>query len=130
MNVHEHSNFTIMYVPSSTLKQTNLSKVGRDDGLSSYMLLNINQSFVNSYILFFNMFIFNYCVVPTNFNNIHIFIPIIKDKTKSPNDSSNLRPISISNTLAQIFERLIKLKIPQLSDLGIKIKHRVHMHCL
>ena len=65
--------------------------------------------------MFFYKFIFNFCVVPTNFNNIHI-VPIIKDKTKSSNDLSNLRPISISNTLAQIFERLIKLKIPQLSD--------------
>ena len=61
-----------------TFKQTNLSKVGGDDGLSSYMLLNINQSFVNSYILFFYKFIFNFCViVPTNFNIIHI-VPIIK----------------------------------------------------
>ena len=97
------------------LKMTNISKVSGDDGLSSYMILNINNGFLNSIVFFFYQFIFKYGVVPTNFNNIHI-VPIVKDKNKSPSDLSNLRPISISNTLAQIFERLIKIKIPQISN--------------
>ena len=77
------------------------------------MILNLNQSFISSRILFFFQFIFKHGVIPVNFNNIHI-VPIIKDKNKSPNDLSHLRPISISNTLAQIFERITKIKIPQL----------------
>ena len=89
------------------LKMTNISKVSGDDGLSSYMILNINNGFLNSIVFFFYQFIFKYGVVPTIFNNIHI-VPIVKDKNKSSSDLSNLRPISISNTLAQIFERLIK----------------------
>ena len=97
----------------SALSATSMSKVLGDDGLSSYMLLNLNQRFVISYILYFYQFIFKYGVIPKNFNNIHI-VPIIKDKSKHINDLSNLRPISISNTLAQIFERLIKAKIPLL----------------
>jgi hypothetical protein len=112
-------NFTSIEVNTTelnyALKHTNLSKVVGDDGLSSEMLLNINQSFINSKILFFFQFIFKHGVIPVNFNNIHI-VPIVKDKNKSANDLSNLRPISISNTLAQIFERITKLKIPQLGN--------------
>jgi hypothetical protein len=114
----KHENFTTIEVNSSELKfalqDTNLSKVVGDDGLSSYMILNINQAFVNSSILYFIQFIFKYGVIPKDFNKVHI-IPIVKDRNKSINDLSNLRPISISNTLAQIFERIIKNKIPQLS---------------
>ena len=58
---------------------------------------------------------FKYGVIPVNLNNIHI-VPILKDKKKSSNNLSNLRSISISNTLAHIFERLTKLKIPQLGN--------------
>ncbi len=114
----KNENFTTIEVNSSELKfalqDTNLSKVVGDDGLSSYMILNINQAFVNSFILYFIQFIFKYGVIPKDFNNVHI-IPIVKDRNKSINDLSNLRPISISKTLAQIFERIIKNKIPQLS---------------
>jgi hypothetical protein len=112
-------NFTPIEVNTTelnyALKNTNSSKVVGDDGLSSYMILNINQSFVISKILFFFQFIFKHGVIPVNFNNIHI-VPIVKDKNKSSNDLANLRPISISNTLAQIFERITKLKLPQLGN--------------
>ncbi len=64
----KHENFTTIEVNSSELKfvlqDTNLSKVVGDDGLSSYMLLNINQAFVNSSILYFFQFIFKYGVIP------------------------------------------------------------------
>ena len=115
----KHETFTSIDVNSTelkfALKDTNLSQVVGDDGLSSYMLLNINQAFLNSSILYLFQFIFKYGVIPKDFNNVHI-IPIVKDRNKSNNDLSNLRPISISNTLAQIFERIIKNKIPQLSN--------------
>jgi len=73
-------NFTSIEVNTTelnyALKHTNLSKVVGDDGLSSEMLLNINQSFINSKILFFFQFIFKHGVIPVNFNNIHI-VPIV-----------------------------------------------------
>ena len=77
------------------------------------MIHNMNHLFVDTFILFFYQFIFSNGVIPNNFNNTYI-VPIIKDKTKPSEDLSNLRPISISNTLAQIFERIIKIKTPEL----------------
>ena len=76
--------------------KTSRSNVVGDDGLSSIMIHNLNQKFVNTFILFFFQFIFRYGVIPNNF------------------DLSNLRPVSISNTLAQIFERIIKIKTPEI----------------
>lgn len=52
-------------------------------------------------------YIFRLGVIPINFYNTHI-VPILKGKTKPINDLSHFRPISISNTLAQIIERIIK----------------------
>ena len=48
--------------------------------------------------------------------NITHIIPIKKDKTKSINDINNLRPISISNTLAQIFERLLMMNLNSINN--------------
>jgi hypothetical protein len=69
---------------------------------------------------------FKYGVIPRNFNISHI-IPIIKDKKKSAADINNLRPISISNCLAQLFERLLLRKMPEINytsvhQLGYKNK--------
>jgi hypothetical protein len=58
---------------------------------------------------------FKYGVIPDDFNITHI-VPIIKDNNKPANTISNLRPISISNSLAQIFERIILNKIPELKQ--------------
>ncbi len=49
-------------------------------------------------------------VFPTNFN-ISIIIPLLKDLTKSKSDITNIRPISISNYLANIYEKFILKKI-------------------
>ncbi len=65
---------------------------------------------MDHYIFFFFRFIFKYCVIPDDFNIAHI-VPIKKDKKKSINDIDNLRPISISNILAQIFERILLTKM-------------------
>ena len=43
---------------------------------------------------------------PSTFNDCKIK-PIIKDYGKSRKDINNIRPITISNSLAQLFERLI-----------------------
>ena len=114
-----HDNFQAIEISiielNMAIKNTQVSNVVGDDGLTSNMILNLNPDFISNILLFFFRFIFRYGVIPINFNNTHI-IPIIKDKTKSINDLSNLRPISISNTLAQIFERIIKSKTPELDN--------------
>ncbi|CAF0726181.1 unnamed protein product [Brachionus calyciflorus] len=46
------------------------------------------------------------------FFNISLITPIIKDKNKPTNETNN--PISISNTFAQIFEKLILIKSPEI----------------
>ena len=88
------------------LKETSISNVIGNDGVSSNMLLNCNDNFINSKLIFFYKYIFKYGVIPKGLNITHIR-PIIKDKSLSCNDLNNLRPISISNVLAQIFERLL-----------------------
>jgi hypothetical protein len=52
--------------------------------------------------------------IPKNFN-VSIIKPILKDQEKSTEDINNIRPISISNCFAQIFEKLILLKSPKLA---------------
>jgi hypothetical protein len=80
-----------------------------DDGLSSYMLLNNNQAFVNSSILYLFQFIFKYSVIPKDFNNVHI-IPIVKDRNKSNYDLSNLRPISYQTLSLKYLKELSRIK--------------------
>ena len=41
---------------------------------------------------------------------------MIKDHSKPTNTIGNLRPISIPNTLAQVFERLLLNKIPEIKN--------------
>ena len=67
------------------------------------------------YILLLFNIIFKHAVIPNQFNMTHI-IPIIKDHKKPNNSIDNLRPISISNTLVQIFERILLSKMPIILD--------------
>ena len=76
------------------------------------MILNTNEMFKKSVILFFLKYIFKYGYIPDNLNISHI-VPIINDKNKLSTYVNNLRLISISNSLAQIFERLILIIIPE-----------------
>ena len=66
----KHVNFEAININVTELKyafkNTNISKVVGDDGLSSYMLLNINNEFFESVILSFFQFIFTYGVIPAN----------------------------------------------------------------
>jgi hypothetical protein len=70
--------------------------------------------FLNTKVFFFYKYIFHYVVIPSELNISHI-IPIIKDKKKPNNSLNNLRPISIANTLAQIFERILSNKMPEIN---------------
>ena len=46
--------------------------------------------------------------------NASIVIPIIKDKSKTSYDKNNYRPISVSNVFAQILEKIILIKCPNI----------------
>jgi hypothetical protein len=88
------------------LKESKNSKSIGLDGISPYLLKKSECNKMNKRLCdLFNM-IMRYNKFPKNFNLSKI-IPIIKDKTKSNSDINNIRPISISTSLAQIFERII-----------------------
>ena len=67
------------------LKQTHVSNICGNDGLSSKMIKNCDNNFISSKLLFFFRFIFHNGVIPDEFNFTHI-IPIKKDKNNSIND--------------------------------------------
>jgi len=74
----------------------------------------VKKKFIKTKLFFFFNFIFHYGVIPDDFNVTHI-IPIKKDKKIKIDDINNLRPISISNVLAQIFERLLLNKMSEIN---------------
>ena len=55
---------------------------------------------------------------PKYFNR-SIIVPIIKNQKIKKFDTSNYRPLSVSNVLAQIFERIILMKNSKLNDSNI-----------
>ena len=114
-----HSNYSPISINISDLTNAinmmQSSNVCGNDEISSKMIKNCNSNFINNKLLFFFKFIFYYGVIPDEFNITHI-IPIKKDKTKDNNDLSNLRPISITNALAQIFERILMSKISLITN--------------
>ena len=97
----------------NVIKKIDNSKVCGIDKISSEMLKHTSEYFKNTYLFLFFKFIFMNCVYPDNFNTSYIK-PIIKDHKKPNSDLTNLRPIAISNTLAQLFERLILEYIPNI----------------
>ena len=101
---------------SNAIKKTNSSHVCGLDNISTFMLKNTSDSFKKTYIFTFPFFkfIFKNCIIPDNFN-ISFIKPIIKDHKKSNSDIKNLRHISISNSLSQLFERLIIECIPEIT---------------
>ena len=52
----------------------------------------------------------NYQVMPYLFN-VGIIKPIVKNENEDPNDINNLRPITISDVLANIYEKLIIIEM-------------------
>ncbi len=108
-----------MYVNNHTLSECIKSMKSSNsvgyDGMSNNMI-KMGMSDRLLYILksFFNAIL---CtgIIPDNFNRT-IIISIIKDKLKKAFDVNNLRPISVSNCLAQIFERIILINSKFLKD--------------
>jgi hypothetical protein len=87
--------------------------VSGNDSLTYSLIKNATSpSFKMALVQFFNKFI-TLNRIPNKLNH-SIIKPIIKDQKKSTNDTNNIRPISISNCLSQIFEKLILLNSPAL----------------
>jgi hypothetical protein len=53
------------------LKQTHVSNICGNDGLSSKMIKNCDNNFISSKLLFFFRFIFHHGVIPEEFNFTH-----------------------------------------------------------
>lgn len=78
---------------------------------------NVNfLGFQETILEFFNQFLL-LKKIPKNFNTCKLN-PILKDTSKNSNDLNNIRPISISNCLAQIFEKLILINSPELYNVS------------
>ena len=97
------------------LKQTLDSNVYCNDGISLSMLLNCDLNFISPTVLYLFSFISHYGVISDESSITHI-VPMIKDRNKPTNKINNLRSILISNTLAQIFERILLNKMPELNQ--------------
>ena len=83
------------------------------DGVCSNMIKNGNSnSLIRLLKSLFNSMI---CAVFISIEFNHVLInPIIKDNKKKAFEINNLRPVSISNCIAQIFERIILKLSPNL----------------
>ena len=79
------------------------------DGISNNMIKKSMSDRLISVLKDFMNAILCTGIIPENFNR-SIIIPIIKDKSKKIFDVNNLRPISVSNCLSQMFERIILYK--------------------
>jgi hypothetical protein len=97
------------------LKDLKNSHVCGPDGISSIMIKNCSPDFIYEIIFSFLENIFANGLVPLNFNSSFIK-SILKDFKKPHNSLNNIRPISISNTLSQIFERILLSKMSNLKQ--------------
>ena len=98
---------------SKILDDIESSNVQGNDKVTYALLKNARSDNFDSCLLeFFNMIIVM-SAIPTKLNH-SIIKPILKDQKKNTADTNNIRPLSISNCLAQIFERLILSHSPEL----------------
>ena len=51
------------------------------------------------------------CSITPYLFNIGIIKPIVKDEKKNASDTNNLRPVTISDTLAKIYEKVLLSEI-------------------
>ena len=98
------------------IKDLKSSQVRGYDSLSYDLQKKSGSDKLNYCVLTFFNDILKYNCIPENFN-VSIIKPIIKDQNKRT-DVNNIRPLSISNTLSQIFEKLILFSSPEL--------HKIH----
>ena len=94
----------------SAINKLKAKKSVGNDGISAFQLKKCTSKVcVDTFVWLFNL-IFNTGYIPEKMN-ISIIKPILKDKDGDREDFSNIRPIAISNTIAQVFERVILDKI-------------------
>ena len=101
------------YINSSTIKyiikEMKTSNTRGIDGMNNNMV-----KYANSELIHYKISLLINAILCTGYTpkklNRTIIVPIIKDKNKKEFDKDNFRPISISNVLAQILEKVILLK--------------------
>ncbi len=101
----EDEEFSILEIELA-IKETKNSKAVGLDGICPYWLKKCNGRILKEEIRNLMSLIYKTRKFPSTFNDCKIK-PIIKDYGKSRKDINNIRPITISNSLAQLFERLI-----------------------
>lgn len=103
------------HIISRVIKELKYSNTRGNDGMNNNMVKMIldNDTVIEKIKSFMNM-ILHTGYVPKKLNT-SIIIPIIKDKTKILFDKNNYRPISVSNVLAQILEKIILLNCPAIN---------------
>ena len=116
-------NFTVNQLNKSLNELSNSSVKGFDQ--LSYQLIkkSITDASKKLLLLFYNS-ILTSVKIPHDLN-IAIIKPILKDPNKNTDELNNIRPISISNTLSQILEKLIlinsaKLQTTHKTQFGFK----------
>lgn len=92
------------------IKENRATKCLGYDNSSAYMIKHCKSTRLIELITKLFREIINTNKTPENFNT-SIIRPILKDKSKDNGDITNIRPISISNPVAQLFERLLLNKI-------------------
>ena len=90
----------------SALKQSSNSKSIGNDEINPFLLKHSGSKLMINIIMELFNNILNSGYFPENFN-MCLIKPILKNKSKSNKDIDNVRPIAISNSLAQLFERII-----------------------
>ena len=103
------------------LKNLNNGKKSGFSGVTyemfKYTHLN-NNEFIDYLCNIFNAMI-NSGIVPFLFN-VAIMVPLVKDAKKDLDDVNNMRPISVSDAISNIFETVILSQLDKYCDDGIK----------
>ena len=81
-----------------------------EDQISNIMLKNIGDHFIKVFVHLFNVSI-NFGKVPVRWKKV--IVKMIPKKADSKNNPNNYRPISLTNCIARLCERVIYIKIQE-----------------
>ena len=95
------------------ISELKISNVKGFDSLSYSLIKKASSDKLIKCLLNFFNDLLMYNTLPDNFN-VSIIKPIIKDPNKGLDEINNIRPISISNCLSQVFEKLLLFSSPEL----------------